>query len=154
MLPVRMNGGGIEGGGDGASPLQTESGGDFLFRGKAKLFDPLADFSVACAALGFEGSADFEIGELAASHHEEPQRNAVGRRRRWSHPAQAGELAEESGFQALRPAIEEALEERSFGAVAPAEALPERTRTRAGSQSARELGGFERVALDPVGGPG
>ena len=117
----RLDGRGIDGGCDGASPLQSEGGGDFLFGGKAKFFDPLTDFSVAGAALGFEGGANFGVGELAAGDHEEPEGNAVGGLRGWSHPAQAGELAEEGGLQALGLAIEGALEESSLAA----EALPE-----------------------------
>ncbi len=42
----RLDGGGIEGSCDGASPLQRERGGDFLFGGKAKFLDPLTDLSV------------------------------------------------------------------------------------------------------------
>jgi len=38
--------GGIEGRSDGASPLQREGVGDFLFSGKAEFFDPFTDFSV------------------------------------------------------------------------------------------------------------
>ena len=104
--------------------MQSESGGDFLFGGKAKFFDPLTDFSIAGAALGFEGSADFGEGKLAAGDHEEPEGNAVWGLRRWSHHAQVGELADESGLQALGLAIEGALEE---GPLAT-EALPERSR--------------------------
>src|ERR1017187_7748345 len=73
-----LPGGGIEGRSDGASPLQREGGGDFLFGGKAEFFDPLSDFSVAGAALGFEGGAHFEVSKLAAGDHEEPEGNAVG----------------------------------------------------------------------------
>ena len=90
----RLDGGRIEGRGDGASPLQRERGRDFLFGGKAEFFDPLADFSVARAALGFERGADFEVGKLAAGDHEQAERNAVGGLRRRSHRAQARELAE------------------------------------------------------------
>ena len=64
--------------------------------------------------------------------------------RRW------GELADESGLQALGLAIVGALEEGSLAA----EALPERSRARAGNERARGLRGFEVVALDPVGEPG
>jgi len=41
----RMDGGRVEGGGDRTSPLQGEGGSNFLFGGKAKFFDPLADLS-------------------------------------------------------------------------------------------------------------
>jgi hypothetical protein len=51
-------------------------------------------------------------------------------------------------------AIEEALEEGSFGVVAETQTLPERSRARTGSQSASGFGRLEGVALDPVGGPG
>ena len=131
-----MDGGGVEGSCDGASPLQSESGSDFLFGGKAKFFDPFADFSIADAALGFEGGADFGEGKLAAGDHEEPEGNAVGGLRRWSHHAQVGELADEGDLQALGLAIEGALEE---GSLAVAEALPERSRARAGDERARGL---------------
>ena len=77
----RLDGGGIEGSCDRASPLQSEGVGDFLLAGKAKFFDPLTDLSVAGAALGFEGGADFGVGKLAAGDHKEPEGNAVGRRR-------------------------------------------------------------------------
>src|SRR5208282_4816609 len=130
------------------------SGGDFLFQRKAKLFDPLANFSVARAALGFQGGADFHVGELAAGDHEQSKGNAVGGLRRGSHPTQARELSDEGGLQALRLAIKEALEEGSLGAVAEAETLPERSRARTGDERAIGLGGFERVARDPVRGPG
>src|ERR1017187_4233561 len=132
-----LPGGGIEGRSDGASPLQREGGGDFPFGGKAEFFDPLADFSVAGAALGFEGGANFDVGELAAGDHEEAERNAVGRLRRWSGHAQAGELADEGGLQALGLAIEDALEERPTRAVT--EAVPERMRARAGGERAKRL---------------
>ena len=104
--------------------MQSERGGDLLFGGKAKLFDPLTDFSIAGASLGFERGADFGEGKLAAGDHEEPEGNAVGGLRRWSHHAQAGELADEGDLQALGLAIEGALEE---GPLAT-EALPERSR--------------------------
>ena len=48
----RMDSGGIEGSCDGASPLQSEGGGDFLFGGKAKFLDPLTDFSVTTQRRG------------------------------------------------------------------------------------------------------
>ena len=48
----RMDGEGIEGSCDGASPLQSEGGGDFLFGGKAKFFDPLTDFSITTQRRG------------------------------------------------------------------------------------------------------
>ena len=131
--------------------MQSESGGDFLFGGKAKFLDPFTDFSVVGAALGFESGSDFGESKLAAGDHEEPEGNAVWGLRRWSHHAQVGELADESGLQALGLAIEGALEE---GSLAVAEALPERSCARAGNERARGLRGFEVVALDPVGEPG
>ncbi len=91
--------------------MQSEGGCYLLFGGKAKFFDPFTDFSVVGAALCFEGGADFCEGELAAGDHEEPEGNAVWGLRRWSHHAQVGELADESGLQALGLAIEGALEE-------------------------------------------
>jgi hypothetical protein len=105
----RMDSGGIEGRCDGASPLQSEGGGDLLFGGKAKFFDPLTDFSVVGAPLGFESGADFGESQLAARDHEEAEGNAVGRLWRWRHHAQVGELADEGGFQTLGLAIESAL---------------------------------------------
>jgi hypothetical protein len=91
--------------------LQSEGGGDFLFGGKAKFLDPFTDFSVVGAALGFEGGPDFGKRKLAAGNHEEPEGNAIGGLRRWSHHAQVGELADEGGLQALGLAVEGALEE-------------------------------------------
>jgi hypothetical protein len=134
----------------GASPLQSEGGGDLLFGGKAKFFNPLTDFSIVGAALGFESGANFSEGKLAAGDHEEPEGNAVGRLRRWRHHAQVGELADEGRLQTLGLAIEGALEE---GSLAVAEALPERSRARAGDERARGRG-LEMVALDPVCEPG
>ena len=146
----RMDRGGIEGRCDGASPLQSEGGGDLLFGGKAKFFNPLTDFSIVGAALGFESGANFSEGKLAAGDHEEPEGNAVGRLRRWRHHAQVGELADEGRLQTLGLAIESALEE---GSLAVAEALPERSRAQAGDEHARGRG-LQMVALDPAGEPG
>jgi hypothetical protein len=105
---------------------------------------------MAGAALRFEGGADFSEGKLAAGDHEEPERNAVWGLRRWSHHTQMGELADESGLQALGLAIEGALEEGSLAA----EALPERSRPGAGGEGARGLRGFEGMALDSLSKPG
>src|ERR1700722_5572002 len=69
----RMDGGGIDGSGDRTSPLQGKGGGDFLLGGKAKLLDPLADFSVAGAALCFEGSPDFNVSKFSPSDHKQSQ---------------------------------------------------------------------------------
>ena len=92
---------------------------------KPSFLDPLADFPVAGTALGFEGGADFQVGKFAAGDHEEPEGNAVRWLPRWGHDAQTGELAGESGLQALGPAIENALEESAIGAASVAEALPD-----------------------------
>jgi len=121
----RLDGGEIDGRRDRTSPLQSQGVGDFLFGGKAEFFDPFTDFSIAGAALGFESGANFGIGELAASDHQELEGNTVGRRRRWSDHVQARELASEGGFQAPGLAIEDALEEGSVGATAVAETVPE-----------------------------
>ncbi len=102
--------------------MQSEGGGHLLFRGKAKFFNPLTDFSVSGAALGFERGANFDECKFAAGDHEEPEGNAVGGLRRWNHHAQVGELADESGLQAFGLAIEGAIEEGSLAAV---DALPE-----------------------------
>jgi len=48
----RVDGGKVERGGNGTSPLQSEGGSDFLFGGKAKFLDPLTDFSVTKQRLG------------------------------------------------------------------------------------------------------
>jgi hypothetical protein len=74
----RMDGGGVEGSCDGASPLQSEGGGDFLFGGKARLFDPLSDFSVVGAALGFEGGADFGKVSLPRASVRSPRGMRLG----------------------------------------------------------------------------
>ena len=150
----RLNGGEIERRGDWASPLQSQSGGDFLFAGETEFFDPLADFSITRATLGFEGGLHFEISKLAASDHQKAQGNAVRGLWRGRHGAQARELAEESGLEALGLAIEGALEEGSGGTVTSAEALPERLRAGARGERTSRLRGRGVAAFDPVGGPG
>ena len=74
----------------------------------------------------FEGGADFSVSEFAASDHEEPEGNPVRRRWGWGHHTQARELANESGLQALGPAIVDSLQEGP--AVAVSHTLPQRLR--------------------------
>jgi hypothetical protein len=135
--------------------LQGEGGGDVLFGGEAEFFDPLADFSVAGAALGFEGGADFDVGKLAAGDHEKAEGDAVGGLgRRWR-DAQAGELVDEGGLEALGLAIEGSLKKGAVGAATVLEALPEGLGVAGtGGERARGLGKFAMVALKPVGGRG
>jgi hypothetical protein len=74
--------------------------------------------------LGLEGGTDFEIGKLAASDHEQTERNAIGRLRRRRHDAQPGKLADESVFQSSRTAIENTLKVSAVRAMAITKALP------------------------------
>lgn len=132
--------------------MQSEGGGNVLFRGKAEFFDPLPDFSVTGAALGLEGGAHFLIGELAARDHEKAERNPVGRWRRRGHGAQTREVADEGGFQAPGLAIENALQEGATRAVTLPETLPEGLRSAACERTSG-IGGFELAALEPAGEP-
>ncbi|MGA2216342.1 MAG: hypothetical protein ABSH31_23930 [Bryobacteraceae bacterium] len=85
----QLDGRGIERRSYRASPLQSQRGRNLLFRGETEFFNPFPDFSVTRASLGLEGGAHFEISNLAASDHKQPQWNTVGGLRRWSQGAQA-----------------------------------------------------------------
>ena len=138
----RVDGGGINGSGDGQTPIAGLRGGDVLLGGEAKFLDPLADFSVVGAALRVEGGTNFHMSELASGDHEQTEGNAVGRLRGWSHYAMVRELVGESRLQALGLAIENALEEGSIRAMPGAQSVPERLRSRTGSERAGRLRWF------------